>query len=60
MVEKWFVIMWVGMIILDLGVNLGKHGEEKKAKKYNFWVALTAACISFILAWLGGLFRCFE
>jgi hypothetical protein len=60
MVEKWFAIMWVSILIFDLGINLGKHGEVKKESKYNFWSALIAFCIAIVVAWLGGLFRCFE
>ena len=60
MVEKWFVIMWVSILILDLGVNLAKHGEIKKERKFDFWGSFVAFCIAIVVAWLGGLFRCFE
>lgn len=60
MIEKWFVVMWVSILLIDLGANLAKHGEIKKERKYNFWSALIAFCISIALAWLGGLFRCFK
>lgn len=59
MVEKWFVILMVIVNILSMGIAIGKHGEPKDGE-YNAWASLIATCIFFTLAWLGGLFRCFE
>lgn len=52
--------MIVVKVILNVGISLGKHGEVKKQEEYNAWTSLLAACIILTLAWLGGLFRCFE
>lgn len=59
MIEKWFVIFLVVTQFINLGIALGKHGEPRK-EKYNGWVAMVGTAIFFTLAWLGGVFRCFE
>jgi ammonia channel protein AmtB len=60
MVEKWYAIMTVVMVVLNVGISLGRHGEVKKQEKYNAWTSWLVACIVLTLAWLGGLFRCFK
>lgn len=46
------------LIILGLGISLGKHGEYKPYfdQKYNFWVSLFIDIIWLILFYNAGLF----
>lgn len=41
---------------INLGVNLIKHGESKKADTYNFWVAVISVLINTALLKWGGFF----
>lgn len=59
MVEKWFAIFIIVINILDVGIAFDKHGEPRN-DKYNAWISLIDTCIFLTLAWLGGVFRCFE
>jgi hypothetical protein len=59
MIEKWWVIMYVVGKVITLGVHLGRNGETRETK-YSFGAALIATVIAFTLAYLGGVFRCFE
>lgn len=45
--------------VLDLGINLGKHGEPKKGN-YNFWVSLICSAIIIYLYYKAGLFNNFN
>lgn len=40
---------------IDVGINLAKHGEDKKGK-YNFWVSLICVLIEIFILYLGGFF----
>lgn len=46
------IILTLGMI--GLGINIAKHGEEKKASKYNVWVFLIAKLILWTILYYGG------
>ena len=59
MIEKWWVIMWIVCKAINLGVDMAKHGEPINMK-HNGVARLIGVIISVILAYLGGLFRCFE
>ena len=50
---QWFVIV---IYLLDLGINLAKHGERKKESRYNFWSALVAIVIMMLIFKYGGFF----
>ena len=45
--------------VLDLGINLGKHGEPKSGN-YNFWVSLICSTIIIYLYYKAGLFNNFN
>lgn len=32
-------IIILGLLVMALGIHLGKHGEKRKKEKYNFWIA---------------------
>lgn len=38
-INVWF-ISYVAILLLDTGFALGKHGEEKEPRVYNFWITL--------------------
>jgi hypothetical protein len=59
MIEKWWVILFVVRRLLEVGIHIGKDGEPKEGK-YSVEGALFRVAIAFTLAWLGGVFRCFE
>lgn len=46
----YFCIM-VAIHLLNLGIELGKHGEEK-TRKYNFWASLIGSAIGMLLLYL--------
>lgn len=48
-------IIMIIFFAMDLGINLAKHGEDKKGK-YNIWVALICALIEFFILYCGGFF----
>ena len=47
------------ILAVNLGVELGKHGELKN-KRYNFWLALVATVLNLLLYWGAGLFDNFK
>lgn len=53
------VIILLALMGINLGLNLGKHGEPKD-EKYNFWGCLIATGIQVLLFWGAGLFDCFS
>jgi hypothetical protein len=59
MIEKWWVIMYVVSNLITVGIHIGKDGEPKTGK-YSAGCALIAVVVNFTLAYLGGVFRCFE
>lgn len=51
-----FQIIYIGMIVLGLGISVGKHGQPKE-ERYNGWVSLIAAAIDITILALGGFFK---
>lgn len=49
-----YLIVWILMQILDIGIVLGKHGEPRP--NYNFWTTLIAYLIDWWLLYKAGLF----
>lgn len=52
---NWAVYVLLALHLLDLGINLGKHGEPKDGK-YNFYTSLIATGIVIFLYYKAGLF----
>lgn len=44
------------LVVLALGMELAKHGEVKKATKYNFWTTFFAQAVTIALLYWGGFF----
>ena len=51
-------IIILAILGINLGLNLGKHGEPKR-ENYNFWGCLVATAITVLLYWGAGMFDCF-
>ena len=51
---NWAEIILITIGVMNLGIELGKHGEMKE-ERYNFWNALLATAIAFILYYYAGL-----
>lgn len=49
-----YLIVWILIQILSIGIVLGKHGEPRP--NYNFWATLIAALIEWWLLYKAGLF----
>lgn len=43
--------------MIDLGINLAKHGETKKDSKYNGWAFLIAKIILWTILYYGGFWN---
>lgn len=52
-------IVLLVLLVLDLGINLGKHGEPK-GDEYNFWLSLLSVTIMLYLYYKAGLFNNFN
>jgi hypothetical protein len=50
----WQIVILV-LMVLTLGVALGKHGQEREP--YNFWLSLIATGIEFLILSWGGFFK---
>lgn len=49
-------MIYLGLVLMGLGINLARHGEFKGGR-YNFWTGLLAVGLQMsLLAW-GGFFR---
>ena len=48
-------IIWIILVLLDLGVNLALHGEPRNTN-YSFGTALINVGINVVLLWCGGFF----
>lgn len=55
MVLGWQQIVWLVIIIINLGMHLAKHGEPTNSK-YNFWAYLIGSVISLSILYSGGFF----
>ena len=52
----WPQLIYLGLIILGLGMHMALHGE--KQKRYNAWTQLVASIISVGILYWGGFFDC--
>ena len=50
-------LIYLGFILLELGIVAGKHGEYRK-DKYSFGASLFCAALSISLLYWGGFFDC--
>ena len=48
-------IIWLGLMMLSLGVNLAQHGKPKTGV-HSFWSALIGFGIQFAILYYGGFF----
>ncbi len=48
-------IIYLALIMMDIGISLAKHGEPKN-EKYNVWITLASAAIIVALLKWGGFF----
>lgn len=53
-------IILLTLLLINLGVTLGKHGEPKKEDYYNFWETLLATAFLLCLYYFAGLFDKFH
>lgn len=51
-------LTYIAITFLALGLELSRHGEEKK-RKYNIWNRLIGLCITYAILALGGFFNVF-
>lgn len=49
-----YLIVWIIMQILSLGIVLGKHGEPRP--NYNFWTTFIGCLVDWWLLYKAGLF----
>lgn len=47
-------IIYLGIVLMGVGISIGKHGENQG--NYNGWVALISAAIQITILALGGFF----
>lgn len=48
-------VIYIGSILMSLGIDLAKHGESKGGR-YNFWTGLLASGLHISLLARGGFF----
>ena len=53
----WPQLIYLGLLILGFGVNIGLHGKPQK--EYNAWTKLVDVIISLSILYWGGFFDCF-
>jgi len=53
----WPQLIYLGLVILGLGMTLGLHGQPQK-KGHNFWGKLISSMIAISLLYWGGFFDC--
>jgi hypothetical protein len=51
-----YIIIYLGLQMLGLGISLAQHGEPKKGNN-SLWPALIATVISLFLLYKAGLFN---
>jgi len=54
-IAAWPQIVYAGILFMNLGMSLVKHGEPREGK-YNFLVTLVAALLEFWILKAGGFF----
>lgn len=52
---EWPQITWFVLVLISLGVSVGKHGEPKEGN-HNFWYSLIGTVIAFWIFYSGGFF----
>ena len=52
---NWWIIAYLGLITLSLGVILARHGQPRTGN-YHFGSALASAAITIFLLYMGGAF----
>ena len=53
----WPQLIYLGLIILALGLHIGLHGQPQK--NYNAFTQLVSSIISVGILYWGGFFDCF-
>ena len=53
---NWATITILVLLVMSLGINLGKHGESE-TRTYNFWSSLINFLIMFWLYYHAGIFN---
>lgn len=48
-------ILYLALMMMDVGINLAKHGQPRDGQ-YNFWITLGSAAMLFGLLKWGGFF----
>lgn len=51
----WPPLIYMSMTLLSLGIELARHGQEKKTK-VDFYSSLFATVVIYALLWWGGFF----
>ena len=51
-----YILIYLGLTILSLGITLAKHGE-KRTENYNFFVSLLTVVVELLLLYKAGLFN---
>ncbi len=52
---RWPQIVFAGLMFINLGIALVKHGEPKE-EKYNFFITLISVLLDFWILKAGGFF----
>ena len=48
-------LVWIVILVLNLGINLAMHGERRR-DNYNFFTSVLGGAISFFILYMGGFF----
>ena len=51
-----YILIYLGLTILSLGIVLAKHGQ-KKTENYNFFISLFSVIVELLLLYKAGLFN---
>ena len=51
-----YILIYLGLTILSLGIVLAKHGE-KRTENYNFFSTLLTVVVELLLLYKAGLFN---
>lgn len=52
-------LIMLSLYMLDIGINLAKHGELK-TERYNFFTTLFGALLGILILYCGGFFEVFN